>query len=230
MNTQQNKNAPVLVALIVGVAAAGAGFFVLMAGSGSASVEAPAPAVVVKQAQPVSMPAPVPQPSAPSSDPSVEPVGVEPTREPPSTASRLARDLEREKIWAALRREHNLKPAAPGSPAPTESAAALLPTLDPQYVREAVREQLVPVAQDCYNTVLTKQDAEAGGELIMKFTIVAVEEIGGVVEEAEIDEASTLDNEFMHECIRESLMAVTFEPPTDGGRVEVTYPINFSPD
>ena len=221
MNTQQNKNAPVLVALIVGVAAAGAGFFVLMAGSGSASVEAPAPAVVVEQAQPVSMPAPMPQPSAPSSDPSVEPVG---------RARRLARDLEREKIWAALRREHNLKPAAAGSPAPTEIEAAKLPTLDPQYVREAVREQLVPVAQDCYNTVLTKQDAEAGGELIMKFTIVAVEEIGGVVEEAEIDEASTLDNEFMRECIRESLMAVTFEPPTDGGRVEVTYPINFSPD
>jgi len=229
MNTQQNKNAPVLVALIVGVAAAGAGFFVLMAGSGSASVEAPAPAVVVKQAQPVSMPAPVPQPSAPSSDPSVEPVGVEPTREPPSTASRLARDLEREKIWAALRREHNLKPAAPGSPAPTESEAAKLPEIKPEYVREAIREQLMPIALECYNTAL-RQNPELGGQITVKFTIIGEDEIGGVVESAEIDdEETTLDSEFLRECMRESVMAVTFDPPPNSGRVDVTYPFMFEP-
>lgn len=233
MNTRQDPNqARVLVAIIVAVAGAGAGFFILMAGSSSAQVEATAPRAAIQQAQPVSMPAPVPQPSAPSSEPIVEPIadGPTPTSEPPSTASRLARDLEREKIWAALRREHDLEPAAPGSAAPTESEAAKLPEIKPEYVREAIREQLMPIALECYNTAL-RQDPKLGGQITVKFTIIGEEEIGGVVESAEIDgEETTLDSEFLRECMRESVMAVTFDPPPNSGRVDITYPFIFSPD
>jgi hypothetical protein len=229
-NASKPTAAPMVLVMSVAIAAAGAGFFVFMGASDSAKVERSAlPAAQPHQAATPPTPIAVPAPS----EVPVEPAEVEPPstpREPPSKADRLARDLEREKIWAALGRKHNLKPATPGSSAPTEVAAKLLPTLDREYIRGAIKEQLVPVAIDCYNTVLTQHDPKAGGELILKFTIIGDEEIGGVVEAAEVDEESTLDSEFLRECLRESVMAVTFEPPPDGGRVEVTYPLTFEPD
>jgi hypothetical protein len=212
------------MAIIVGVAVAGAGFFVLLSSSDSASDGASPQPRVATQAVSPPRPAAVPSPIGPGAESAV---AAAPRQ--PSKAGRLARDLEREQIWTALGREHNLKPAAPGSAAPSQSAAALLPSLDPSYVREAIKEQLVPVAVDCYNTAL-QQDPELGGKLILRFTIVGVEEIGGVVEEAEVDEESTLDSEFVRECLRESVMDVTFEPPPDGGRVEVSYPLTFEPE
>jgi len=30
--------------------------------------------------------------------------------------------------------------------------------------------------------------------------------------------------------VRESLMTVTFEPPPDGGRLVVSFPVRFAPD
>jgi hypothetical protein len=148
----------------------------------------------------------------------------------PPKPNRMARDLEREKIWRALGRKHGLEPAAPGSAAPSEAAASLLPALKSEYVREAIREQLVPVAVDCYNTVLTSEDAAASGSLVFEFTIIGDEEVGGVVEAVELGEDSTFESEFLRECLLESLLAVTFEPPSDGGRVEVRYPMTFTPD
>jgi hypothetical protein len=226
MNTQKNATpAPLLVALSLGIAAAGAGFFLIMGSSQPVPAEASArPPVAVQQAAPAPLPAPVP-----AIEPSAPPVESPSTsREPPSKASRLARDLEREQIWKALGRKHNLKPAAPGSAAPSESAAALLPSLDRQYVQSAIREQLVPVAIDCYETAL-EQDSKLSGKVVLNFTIIGDEEVGGVVEAAEVNDETTLDSEFVRECMRESVMAVTFEPPSDGGRVEVTYPFEFSP-
>jgi hypothetical protein len=226
MSNPQNPKSASLVAALAGlVVAAGAGFFVLMGSTDSPSAEVSRSSPAPKQAA-VGVPA-----VAPSVEP-VPPVASEQPRARPEsgTANRLARDLEREQIWSSLGREHNLKPAVPGSAAPSRSAAELLPTLDPEYVRSAIREQLVPVAEDCYNTVLTEHDPKAAGTVVLNFTIVGSDEIGGVVEESEVGEDSTLDSEFLRECLRESMMTVTFEPPPDGGRVEVTYPITFSPD
>jgi len=150
----------------------------------------------------------------------------------PAKPNRMARDLEREKIWRSLGRKHQLEPAAPGSAAPSEAAANLLPSLDPEYVRGAIREQLVPVAVDCYNTVLTREDESAGGTLVFEFTIIGDADVGGVVEAVELGEGSTFASEFLRECLLESLLAVTFPPPPEGegGRVEVRYPMTFTPD
>lgn len=161
----------------------------------------------------------------------VPPIGTpDRPRSPALQRKRMTRDVKREQIWSALGRKHELEPAAAGSAAPSERAAARLPALDPEYIRAAITEQLLPVAIECYETALA-DDPKLAGTLVAEFTIIAVEEVGGVVEEAALrDEGSTLDSEFVRECMRESLMAVTFEPPTDGGRVEVTYPFEFSPD
>lgn len=149
----------------------------------------------------------------------------------------MARDIEREQIWSALRRTHDIEkaPAEPGEtggetggePRPGLQIEGL-PELDPEYVRSAIREQLVPVAVDCYNSVL-QDDIRAGGRLILEFTIVGAEDVGGVVERSEIGEDSDFDSPFLRECLRESMMTVTFDPPPGDGAIEVSYPLNFEP-
>lgn len=225
MTAQQTKHliiVPIMAALgVAGVAV----FLVLSTGPEvSTAPEMPAPA----------QPAAIPQPDSARANP---PSPGSATQAPapgsaPSPARRaaprdhMARDLERERIWSALRREHQLTPAAPGAAAPSPTDAAQLPALDPAYIKSAIADQLVPIAIECYESAL-EDDPELSGKLVANFVIVGAQDIGGIVEEASISEDSTLDNAFVRECMRESLMAVSFEPPTDGGRVEVTYPFEF---
>jgi len=163
------------------------------------------------------------------------PRGEAPSRAPGSEsaqlspAQRMKRDLERERIWQALRQAHALEPETPGAAVPTPEQRAKLPQLDPQYIQEAIREQLVPVAVECYESAL-EDEPELAGQLLVEFTIVGAEEVGGIVEDALIQDDSTLDNAFVRECIRESVMAVSFEPPEAGGEIKVVYPINFEPE
>ncbi|KIG12228.1 hypothetical protein DB30_01774 [Enhygromyxa salina] len=202
----------------------GATFFLLAARSDPAAVGpsaqvGPEPSVAVAQSERA--------PARVDTQDSVREAGAPSRRAAPR--DRMARDLERERIWSSLRRKHQLEPAAPGAAAPTSSAAAQLPVLDPQYIKTAIAEQLVPVAIECYQSAL-EDEPELAGKLITNFTIIGAEDIGGIVEDAAISEDSTLDSAFVRECMRESLMAVSFEPPPDGGRVEVTYPFEFEPE
>jgi hypothetical protein len=221
---------PAVIAAVLALLVLGAGtFFALLAGSpepapgGAQRAVASQRGVAVEPPQ-VAQPF---EPATPTSAVIAEAELAEAAERP--VANRMARDLERERIWAALNRKHALAPAAPGSAAPSKLEAARLPDLDPVYIREAIREQLVPVAVDCYNSAL-QDDPKLGGTLIMNFTIVGAEDVGGVVEDASIDDESTLDSPFVSECLRESLIAVDFEPPPNGGRVEVSYPLTFEPE
>jgi hypothetical protein len=224
-----SKPAAVILAMLALVGVAAAAGFVLLAGSPE---PAPASAQVVRAAAPPMVAEPqveawVFEPGTPTPTSIDEAERSAEAERPP--ASRMARDLERERIWAALNRKHELTPAAPGSAAPSKLEAARLPELDPEYIREAIREQLVPVALDCYTSAL-QDDPKLAGTLIMNFTIVGAQDVGGVVEDASIGEDSTLDSLFVSECLRESLMAVEFEPPPDGGRLEISYPVTFEPE
>jgi hypothetical protein len=231
MSSQSAAKPALLFGALVMLASVGAGFFWTLSGgedtTGELQVASAPPAVVTN------MPAPAPPPARP---PAVEPAPASATPEPageptPDPGKRMARDLQRERIWSALKRRHvlemNVEPEQEGEA--RELALDGLPDLDPEYVRAAIREQLVPVAVDCYNSAL-RDDPKLGGELILKFTIVGAEEVGGVVEDSSIDEESTLDSPFIRECMRESVMAVVFEPPPDGGKVEVSYPLVFEPE
>lgn len=222
MAGQANAKPVLLLAVLIMVAGMGAGMYFMMAPMPAEPEtvirEVPAPARAVE----------VDRPDRDAVEVRGSPVArtIEPAPPPDRSANRMARDLERERIWSALRREHELGPVVAGSAAPAEPASAELPSLDPEYIKSAIAEQLVPVARECYESALEDQP-ELAGKLVANFTIVGAEEVGGIVEEAEISEDSTLDSAFVRECMRESLMAVTFEPPTDGGSVQVSYPFIF---
>lgn len=102
-------------------------------------------------------------------------------------------------------------------------------TLDKDYIRARIQEDLVPIAKECYESAL-EDEPKLGGKLIMKFAIVGDEDVGGVVEEADVDPTSDITHADLLECMKESMLALSFPPPEGGGRVLVTYPFSFASD
>lgn len=162
---------------------------------------------------------------------------AKPTDAKPSSAGATAsapppktvRDAQRsESIRIALRDR-----LGDGGGAPAErdddEAAEDMGTLDKDYIRARIQEDLVPIAKECYESAL-EDDPKLAGKIVMQFGIAGDDEVGGVVDEASVDPSSTLTHPALGECMRESMMSLSFPAPEGGGRVAVTYPFEFSPD
>jgi hypothetical protein len=172
------------------------------------------------------------QPGPSATNVAAKPPSPEPEAKPKQKLDREASDRMRTQIEQSLaQRTGSPAPRAsdPASPRGDSAPAAEAPTLDREYIRERIKEDLLPVAIECYESALA-DEPELGGKLVMHFAILGEPEVGGVVDDAVIvEDQSTLANEFLRECMRESMMAVNFDAPPDGGRVEVTYPFEFEP-
>jgi FecR protein len=128
------------------------------------------------------------------------------------------------------------EPAASASAAP--SAFPTMPLVprgdagdlgvDPKYIQSVVRDQYFPLAKQCYSDAL-ERNPKLGGKFEMSFTILGDPKIGGVVDDLKTTPATTIDDTEMLTCMRESMMAVSFDAPPEGGSVTVVYPIVFSP-
>ena len=59
--------------------------------------------------------------------------------------------------------------------------------------------------------------------------LLADEELGGVVEHVELGEGTDIEDEGMRQCLQDAMYGVTFDPPEEGGRVVVSYPMTFEP-
>jgi hypothetical protein len=101
--------------------------------------------------------------------------------------------------------------------------------VDPAYIQKRVREDLFPLAKDCYQTALEKKP-RLGGTLAVYFEVIGDRKVGGVVDDVKILGETTLDDAAMQDCVRESMMSVTFDAPPEDGALTVVYPIVFSPD
>jgi hypothetical protein len=104
--------------------------------------------------------------------------------------------------------------------------------IEPSYIQGAMREQMSPMVEKCYEDYLTRAP-DAGGRVELWFKIVADENLGGVVEEDEDHDAGMVSgwsgDEKMRTCLRESLLTVTFPRPGRGGVVTVGYPVELAP-
>lgn len=157
----------------------------------------------------------------------------------PATAGPIAKTVIDKKVRDELRKR--ILEGWAASAEPEVAAAAkqgkLVPApkgpdggaMDPKYIQEVVRSELFPMAQKCYEELLSRKDA-AAGRVLMKFTIAADEKLGGLVEDAEVEADGGVADERMSTCVRESLSTISFRPPAHGGVVTVEYPIVFSPD
>lgn len=136
--------------------------------------------------------------------------------------ARADRDRVRRQIYAAWGQ-------VPPEDRPTAAPAASdAPALDRKYLQDRIREDFAPLARSCYEDALVRVPRLAG-KVVLDFTIVGDEAVGGVVESAELGDGGTLHDAEFGNCIRESLLSVTFKAPEHGGRVTVTYPFDFSP-
>jgi hypothetical protein len=89
---------------------------------------------------------------------------------------------------------------------------------------------MFPLLHQCYEDTLRRHPT-LGGRLVLTFSIVGDPAVGGIVEDADFAEESSIQDDEMRTCVRESLMTLTFDkPPTGGGYVTVKYPIEFAPD
>lgn len=120
---------------------------------------------------------------------------------------------------------------APEQPSdePEQVAQYELPALDRDYIQSVVTEDLVPIAKECYESALA-DDPELGGKMVVRFSIVGDPSVGGIVEDAVLDESSTLRHPALSECMTESTASLLFDPPEDGGSITVSYPFVFSND
>lgn len=86
------------------------------------------------------------------------------------------------------------------------------PRVDPSYIQKRVREDLFPLARNCYADAL-KRNPKAAGRLSVSFRIIGDRKVGGVVDDAKMTEDTTLDDAEMQTCVRESMMSVSFDAP-----------------
>ncbi len=118
--------------------------------------------------------------------------------------------------------------------------------LDPTYLRERIRDDFIPMAQRCFELLQTRRPG-FGGRMRMRFRISAHEQLGGIVEDVSIEEASrpsdggvdasstdgsssVFGDRSFETCLRESMMTVAFRPPSRGGQLTVAYPLSLEPD
>jgi hypothetical protein len=224
--------APRTVALAIGVAALAlaSGAWLLLAPKG-------APA----QAPPL---ASSPAPHAPSADePSAAPKGPVLDREKADRIRALMHAILAQASASAAPSAPPPPSAAPSFAVPRSATGRPLePMPDPDavghaalrdYIRDRVREDLFPLARQCYETAL-ERDPRLAGTAVVAFRIVGDEKVGGVVDESHIvgdDPKNTLVNPDFSECLVQSMMSVSFGAPPPGTReTTVHYPITFSPD
>ncbi len=217
MTTREPPWAMVAVALVL--VGAGAVFFVMTGSSDESDQAGPTPAS-----------SRTPSTSAASSA-SADSPPVPAVRKPKPKLDSETSARKRSQIQQALA-DRSGSPASrsadpAGAPA-NDDEDSEPPALDAEYIRARIKEDLLPVAIECYESALA-DDPKLAGKLVMNFTILGDPEVGGVVDEAAVDaDQSTLANEFVRECMRESLMAISFDAPPEGGQVEVTYPFEFA--
>jgi hypothetical protein len=171
----------------------------------------------------VSDPAPASQ-EAPSTDDATR--SAEGGNGSPQATSqqRADRDAMRERIVEAL--APRAGPGA-GKPVVPTGSTAQIAELDPVWVRERIVEDVAPAAKRCYLARLEK-DPSLQARIDIALTFLGHENVGTVVDDAEIVAASLDDADFV-ECVRESILALVIEPPRGAGKRTVSHSLVFAP-
>ncbi len=150
---------------------------------------------------------------------------------------RAIREEVRRRIWQAWAQSN----AATGLTvdAGVDPRLAPMPTLDggnvdPQYLRERIREDFLPMAVGCYNQLLERRPG-VRGRVRLNFTIVGEPGVGGVVEGTALDrgdggDAGALGDPTFATCLVESMGTLAFRPPPGRGTISVRYPFSFAPE
>ena len=83
-----------------------------------------------------------------------------------------------------------------------------------------------PLADECF-AAAKERNPELGGMADIRFTVVADEDVGGVVETAEAGDGNEIEDPGFVECMQETMLSTIFPPPTDNGRRDIKLTMPF---
>lgn len=147
-----------------------------------------------------------------------------------------ARERAAEHDAGSTGHEPDPQPASAPAPRPAEAddgepaAGSLVDrTGNHGYLVKVMNEDLMPLADECYELALEEQP-DLEGMLVMQLEIIGEEEIGGVVDSVQPASDNELSHPTLVECVRESILATTLPPPEQGGRDGIMLSLRLSPD
>lgn len=97
------------------------------------------------------------------------------------------------------------------------------------YLTKVLSQDLMPLADECYELARVQQPKLAG-MLVLELELLGDEELGGVIDSVDPGSANELNDPGLIECVRESLLATSLPPPEQGGRDAISLSMRFSPD
>ena len=164
----------------------------------------------------------------------------------PAKAKRKITKAEREEVRDKIVEAIEASRAASGSPAPSSDEPPDPDAASPEPGGAAgnvtdrtdgkltgfvgtINDDFMPLAAECYEQALRTQP-DLGGMLDLEFSIIADEEVGGLVDEIEVGKENQLQHEGMLECIRESMLSTYFPSPEDTGQRDVRLTMLFDAD
>lgn len=216
----------------IGALAAGAvalGAFTVLAMMGHTRWSSPAPdasvSVAAEGRSPAAGNADV---AANRGSPSAPPLPRQPHHAAGTALDRQLRDEMQKRIMPASARRDVERDPHTGLVVPTGSSGPSH-NLSREYLQQRIREDFYPMGLACYVGALARKP-DLRGQIVVDFMIVGDAKVGGIVDQAEINGRTDIDDEELRTCIRESMLSMVFAPPADNGWVTVTYPFVFSPD
>jgi hypothetical protein len=118
--------------------------------------------------------------------------------------------------------------SAPPASAPIKKPALAGGTISREGLHFTIKKTVRPI-KECYEKLL-QSEPEAGGRLVVKFTIEERGGVGRLSAATVVPEGDGGTNELrsfpIEQCILSALAAETFEAPV-GGPAELTYPFQF---
>jgi hypothetical protein len=220
--------------VLAAVAAAGCAAAGLYFTRRSAAPPAPSPAAVADRAAPA---LPGPGASAPTA-PALSDAGAEPVPlrrlDAAARASLLARiaaaRAARTGVDAAVAAAPDDDPRRITREPPREPHLPISGQLSRAGIQQAVRA-VIPLLAECYSEALPRLGHQ-GGTIELALTIAGEPEVGTLIEQAELSEASPalLTDPELATCLRETIYSVEFAPMTEGESLLVRYPMAFSDD
>jgi hypothetical protein len=151
-----------------------------------------------------------------------------PSAAPPASEQRRAADRTRALLAERRALVAQRAPEPATMPAPVGSGNQVNQALG-AYVHAVMQQQFFPLAKSCYENLLAKRKDQSG-KVVFNVRVVGDASVGGVVDGVEVEPSSSLRDEELVTCVRESMFSVQFDAPPAGEKeVTFTMPIDFSP-
>jgi hypothetical protein len=97
------------------------------------------------------------------------------------------------------------------------------------YVGRVMQEQFLPLAVSCYEELLARHP-KAAGNVVLDFSVMGDDAVGGVVIDASFGDATTLGDAEFRTCTQESMYSVVFDaPPTGHPTLTVSQSFELAP-